>query len=606
MTKEVIDVQISLCMIVKNEEESLVRCLESVKDIVSEMIIVDTGSTDSTVEIAEKYGAKVFLYDWDESFSNARNFSLSKASMDWILIMDADDEFEKADTHKLLNLVRNKYSNVNVYFMETLSYVGEVPDSNVIMNLNVRLIRNGKGYKFEGDIHEQIKAGPEDENKPEAIKVESIRIYHYGYLNKTVQAKNKRNRNMSIIQKELDKDPDNFFMLFNMGTEYYAMSNFTEALNYYKKSYEHFEPQLISSAKLILRMVSCYEVLGKTSEEFELIDEGLKYYPNFTDLEFKRACGLYNKKKYYLALDSLYKCLKMGEPPSSLNDLIGVGTFRPYYILANIFFEMGDYDEALGCCDKSLSINPKFTEALSKMSQIMLVKEIPVTDMKSKLESYYKPNFDESSYFILADIFYDLNKFDITKEYVEQAEKISKDRNKINYYKGGCLFFKKLFYEAYECFVNVSRGEFYERSIYYCILCQIFDFTIPYSELILNKNEDIISKEGYKTYKALMDIMRDKVCNPLSENKESSIKYIEPIFNILGIILKLGYFDEFQKALQLLNLIENDEVLLHLAKLYYKNGFLKSAYDEFIRSIKTFEKIDVEGLEMMKRILQRG
>jgi tetratricopeptide (TPR) repeat protein len=436
--------------------------------------------------------------------------------------------------------------------------------------------------------------------------VESIRIYHYGYLNKTVQAKDKRNRNMSIIQKELDKDPDNFFMLFNMGTEYYAMSNFTEALYYYKKSYEHFEPQLITGAKLILRMVSCYEFLGKTSEEFELIDEGLKYYPNFTDLEFKRAYDLYNKKKYYLALDSLYKCLKMGEPPSSLNDLIGVGTFRPYYILANIFFEMGDYDEALNCCDKTLSINPKFTEALSKMSQIMIVKELPLTEMKSKLESYFGSNFDEGSYFMLADIFYSQNKFDITKEYVEKADKISKDKNKINYYKGVCLFFQKFFNEAYNCFIDVTNGEFYERSIDYCFLCQIFDITIPSSELLLTKNEDIISKEEYRTYKALMDIMRDKVCNPLSENKESSIKYIEPIFNALGIILKLGYFDEFQKALQLLNLIENDEILLYLAKLYYKNGFLKSAYDEFIRSIKTFEKIDVEGLEMMKRILKMG
>lgn len=596
--------QISLCMIVKNEEEALGRCLESVKDIVSEMIIVDTGSTDSTVKIAEKYGAKVFFYKWDESFSNARNFSLEKASKDWILIMDADDEFEKKDTSKLLNLVNNKQSDVNIYFMETLSYVGEEPDSNIIMNVNVRLIRNGKGYKFEGDIHEQIKGGLEDENRPEASKVESIRIYHYGYINKTVQAKNKRNRNMSIIQKELDKAPDNSFMLFNMGTEYYAMSNFQEALNYYKKSYENFDPKFVISAKLILRMVSCYEFLGNTDEEFKLIDEGLKYYPSFTDLEFKRANILYNKKNYSLAVDSLNKCLKMGEPSATLNDLIGVGTFRAYYLMANIFFEMGDYVEALAYYNKTLSVNPKFNEAFGKMAQIMVIEGVPVKDIRSKLESYFRPDFEESSYYILTDIFYSQNKFNIAYEYIEKAEKISKNKNKINYYKGCCLFFQKLFYQAYECFINVKSGEFYGNSLCYCTLCEILDSSIPCSKLLLAGNKEIISEEEYRTCKALQDIMKGKDCDILSDSKESSIKFIGPIFNILGILLKLNYFDEFQKALQLLNRIENDEVLLYLAKLYYKNGFLKSAYDEFIRSIKTFEKIDVEGLEMMERILQ--
>ena len=77
---------LSLCMIVKDEEKNLGRCLESIKDIVDEIIIVDTGSTDNTIKIAEKYGAKIFHYKWDNSFANARNYSLSKASKDWILL----------------------------------------------------------------------------------------------------------------------------------------------------------------------------------------------------------------------------------------------------------------------------------------------------------------------------------------------------------------------------------------------------------------------------------------------------------------------------------------------------------------------------------------
>ena len=85
--------EISLCMIVKNEEEYLPRCLENIKDIVDEIIIVDTGSTDKTVEIAKSYGAKVYYFKWNNNFSEARNVSLKYATKDWILILNVDDLF---------------------------------------------------------------------------------------------------------------------------------------------------------------------------------------------------------------------------------------------------------------------------------------------------------------------------------------------------------------------------------------------------------------------------------------------------------------------------------------------------------------------------------
>src|SRR5690348_3827247 len=85
---------ISLCMIVKNEEKYLERCLKSVEGVVDEIIIVDTGSTDQTTEIAEKFGAKILRYQWNDDFSSARNYSLKNAKCDWILILDADEELD--------------------------------------------------------------------------------------------------------------------------------------------------------------------------------------------------------------------------------------------------------------------------------------------------------------------------------------------------------------------------------------------------------------------------------------------------------------------------------------------------------------------------------
>src|SRR3972149_2146143 len=98
---------LSLCMIVKNEEKFLPACLESVKGHVDEIIIVDTGSTDRTVEIAESYNAKIYHHPWKNSFSKARNYSLKYATCDWILILDADEEIVKKDAHKLRKVIKD-------------------------------------------------------------------------------------------------------------------------------------------------------------------------------------------------------------------------------------------------------------------------------------------------------------------------------------------------------------------------------------------------------------------------------------------------------------------------------------------------------------------
>ena len=97
---------LSLCMIVKDEGKFLEGCLESVKNFVDEIVIVDTGSTDNTIQIAEKFGAKVVKHNWDNSFSEARNVSLKHATKDWILVLDADERISEKDLAKIKELIR--------------------------------------------------------------------------------------------------------------------------------------------------------------------------------------------------------------------------------------------------------------------------------------------------------------------------------------------------------------------------------------------------------------------------------------------------------------------------------------------------------------------
>ena len=146
---------ISLCMIVKNEEMHIGRCLDSVAELVEEIIIVDTGSTDRTVEIVSKYTEKVYSYPWKDDFSDARNYSFSKASMDYCMWMDADDILEEAEKDKFLQLKQSLSPEVDIVMMKYNTSFDEA-GRPLFSYYRERWIRNSPQYRWLGAVHEVI------------------------------------------------------------------------------------------------------------------------------------------------------------------------------------------------------------------------------------------------------------------------------------------------------------------------------------------------------------------------------------------------------------------------------------------------------------------
>ena len=188
---------VSLCMIVKDEEANLARCLASVKPIVDEMVIVDTGSIDRTKDIAEFFGAQVFDFEWNGDFSAARNFSLSKAKGRWILIMDADEVISPKDYGRFRKLVSRKTKGPEAYSVVTRNYcfkinslgwtkndgkyAGEEAGSGWLPSEKVRLFRGDNEICFEGAVHEMVD--PVLKRMDIAIEKCFIPVHHYGSLN---------------------------------------------------------------------------------------------------------------------------------------------------------------------------------------------------------------------------------------------------------------------------------------------------------------------------------------------------------------------------------------------------------------------------------------
>lgn len=148
-------ITISLCMIVKNEEAVLGRCLEHGKSFADEIIIVDTGSTDRTKEIGERYGGKVYDFPWREDFSAARNEAFSKATMDYCMWLDADDVVTEENQEKILKLKRELSPDTDMVMMK-YAVAQDEKGNSTFSYYRERMVRNGKGFLWEGRIHEAI------------------------------------------------------------------------------------------------------------------------------------------------------------------------------------------------------------------------------------------------------------------------------------------------------------------------------------------------------------------------------------------------------------------------------------------------------------------
>lgn len=595
---------LSLCMIVKDEEDNLPRCLESVKDIVDEMIIVDTGSKDSTVDIANRYGAKVHFFPWNNSFSDARNESLKYATCDWILMMDADDELESLDKPKLLDLMRN--NDADAYFFETISYIGDVPGADVMMNLNLRLMENWKGYRYTNIIHEQLYSNILAVNPNAKILNEHIKVYHYGYLNKNISHHDKRGRNIALLEKELEMNHGHPFTYFNLASEYFAKNDNAKALEIFEKAYTNFNPYEGFSSKLVLKMASCYINLGRYDEALKYINENFKYYPDFTDLEYLKGLISKFQGKHIQAIKHFKKCIEMGEAPIYLNVIIGAGNFKTYLELGYIYHFHEEYDSAVEFYEKALESNKALSFVLRELIGSYCRKK-PGEKALGKIIERLRPYQPDKFEALVIEVLIEEKHYDLALRYIKKYEKRYASSPFSKYFKGICnLYLKKYDYSLSVMESLDNDPEYCTKALCCQALCRIIQKQYPSAEQILESGNIDKNSPLVKVYKAFYDIVSTGSCKVLSESEKDSPSFTECIFDILNILLRVYEFELFEKALGLLNAISDKTVLLRLAKLYYHAGSLGLAYQELIRSIQLCSIIDAEGAHMLYRLKFKG
>ncbi|KRW90851.1 hypothetical protein SD51_12290 [Alicyclobacillus tengchongensis] len=333
---------LSACLITKDEELTLPRCLESLKGVADEIIVVDTGSQDKTVEIARAHGAKVYFHEWDGDFATARNAALERASGEYVLVIDADEFLDSADKRHIRAKLLE--SRADGYFVGIVNYMGTSARYQTSSPVQVlRVFKNG--YRYSGSIHEQVL--PAVIESGGRIETLNLRVHHLGYLHEFVVYKGKPARNMELLQRELDKDPDSLFHISNMMAEYMRVQSYEEVVKLGKHGFEVFQKNPNHATHLLARLLKMLVVAlsmrGETTEAIKYAERGENIFPYLPDIRMDHAHALIEVGRIDEALPILLYCRELGDVKNPLIDTVpGLGSFLAAAELGKAWLLLGD------------------------------------------------------------------------------------------------------------------------------------------------------------------------------------------------------------------------------------------------------------------------
>ncbi len=396
-------------MIVKNEEEYIERCLESVKDIVDEIVIVDTGSSDKTVEMAKAYGASVYHFSWNNHFGDARNASLDKASGDWILILDADEKLHQEDQQTVKEVLHN--DKADAYYLRIHSYLSQ-KETDKLIDARLSLFRNNKNYRFKGAIHEEIASSIIAHGKygNEGIISTDIRILHYGYLEQTIQKKQKKKRNKEIISQELSRDKNNPFLQYALAVEYLQENNFKQAKSLLLTLLQKWNSKHFLYSDALYKLCISLKELKDYTSCLTWLKKGIQLFPDYTDLHYVKGAVELEQGNWNTAVSSFLTCISLGSTPDKYFSFDGVGTYRAWYALGMVYEAVNQTEQAINAYLMSLKHNSQFTDALFQLIQFSL-RKLEKEQFLDLLQEHIHLTHPESFYAI-GQILITLHRFD--------------------------------------------------------------------------------------------------------------------------------------------------------------------------------------------------
>ena len=413
---------LSLCMIVRDEEKRLGRCLDSVKNLADEIVIVDTGSRDKTVEVAQKYDAKIGYFEWCDDFAAARNKSIELASSDWILWLDADDILPEESHKPIRNAIDQDKNQAYFFILDDRGY-------EEVSCLQLRLFPNLPGVHFQMPVHEQVSPSLESLGL-QMIQTE-IRVQHTGYTTPEVVAA-KKDRYLKIMEKWIEKHPEDYMERSHVALTYYSVGRLAEAEEVYRIILE--ETDCYADRNWIVYTTALL-FLGRTYIKMDRLDEALEYLKKAEEVDSKYMLTQLSLAEVYAKLLKPKQVIEHGTVALSQGDQ---HTFFPidrrellysaHLLCAQAYGELEEWDKAVADFRAAAEIPiSRRCEALGHLFSLFqkLKRE---TEAKDVIKEALAISPDHPEHLFNAGVICMQDKdFDGAKNYFEKSVQFSSD-----------------------------------------------------------------------------------------------------------------------------------------------------------------------------------
>ena len=338
--------KLSVCLIVKNEEKFIGQCLKSVRELASQIVVVDTGSTDRTVEIAKEFGAEVHTFAWCDDFSAARNAALEHATGDWVLMLDADEELSAEGREKLKSAMNNPA--VMAWRLPIVDGGREADGCSYVP----RLYRNAPGLFYIGRVHEQVFSSIEVRRAEWGLenRIGDATLIHHGYTVELTRDRKKVERNLQLLERAIQELPDEPHLLMNLGLELARSGREAEALARYQEAFKILSSkpaaEIVPELRETLLMQLCArltaakrfdEVVRTLASPLAGMNGGLT-----ASLHFSLGLSHLELRQFSEAADQMRQCLAKRGQHSLAPINREIKTAAPYHCLAVCLAKSGD------------------------------------------------------------------------------------------------------------------------------------------------------------------------------------------------------------------------------------------------------------------------
>lgn len=532
--------KLTVCVLTKNEEKFLAQCLASVKGLADQLLVLDTGSTDRTIEIAKARGAEVHSFTWCDDFSAARNAALEHITGDWVLMLDADEELP-ADQHAKLRADMANAGAIS-YRLPLVNHGEEAQGRSFVP----RLFRNAPGVYYYGRIHEQVFPSllPLCKQFGLETKLGTAQITHHGYAKEVIKDRNKIERNLNLLQLAIAERPQDANLQMNLGLELVRSGDLNAGIAHYREAFRLMSAlspnEVVPELRevLLTQFTSHLYKLRAHDEVVNALNSPLAKNGGLTaSLHFALGLAHYELNQPREAAEQMKQCVAKRNQPALSPINTDILTAAPNHCLALSLAKLNDAGGSEKAFQAGLKEGGRLDDLKTDYAKLLAATQRPVEALQILHEVVQANACHLNAWKLGGEIALSRPEFlEFALDWTGEAVRMLPDEATVTSQRGEALVLSQKTTEALEVWMNACNHGRPARALAAAILCALVE-SQPQPRLASAAEESAVSRAFVDWYRKLVAAGAAQVVAKLNSHAEALRPTLPTAAKLLDAVL---------------------------------------------------------------------